>query len=251
MVRSPAAAASGFHVDLAALEALITRRSRALFFASPNNPSGVILSEADLAVIGDLARRHALWVVVDEVYAGLAPDGRVPSLAASLPDQVVTIGSLSKSHAMPGWRAGWLVGPKALVRHVDALAMCMLYGLPGFVQESALTALGMAPAAEARIRDYCATRRDLLLAGLAGTPELRCCVPDAGMFMLVDVQGTGLTGHEFMTRLYRSEGVSVIDGGAFGKETRGFVRVCFATHEAQLRDGCGRIRRFVQSLNRT
>jgi arginine:pyruvate transaminase len=251
MVRAPAPAASGFHVDLAALEALITPRTRAMFFASPNNPSGVILSEADLAVIGELARRHALWVVVDEVYAGLAPDGHVPSLAASLPDQVVTISSLSKSHAMPGWRAGWLVGPKVLVKHVEALAMCMLYGLPGFVQEAALAALGIAPAAESRIRDYCALRRDTLLAGLADTPELRCCVPDAGMFMLVDVQGTGLTGHEFMTQLYRAEGVSVIDGGAFGKETSGFVRVCFAADEAQLRAACGRIRRFVQSMHNT
>ncbi len=251
MVRAPAPAASGFHVDLAALEALITPRTRAMFFASPNNPSGVILSEADLAVIGELARRHALWVVVDEVYAGLAPDGHVPSLAASLPDQVVTIGSLSKSHAMPGWRAGWLVGPKVMVKHVEALAMCMLYGLPGFVQEAALAALGIAPAAESRIRDYCALRRDTLLAGLADTPELRCCVPDAGMFMLVDVQGTGLTGHEFMTQLYRAEGVSVIDGGAFGKETSGFVRVCFAADEAQLRAACGRIRRFVQSMRNT
>jgi arginine:pyruvate transaminase len=251
MVRAPAAAASGFHVDLAALEALITPRTRAMFFATPNNPSGVILSEEELAVIGDLARRHALWVVVDEVYAGLAPDGRVPSLAASLPDQVVTIGSLSKSHAMTGWRAGWLVGPKVLVKHVEALAMCMLYGLPGFIQEAAVTALGMAPAAESRMRDFCASRRDLLLAGLADTPKLRCCAPDAGMFMLVDVQRTGLTGHEFMTRLYRAEGVSVIDGGAFGKNTRGFVRICFASDEAQIRDACGRIRRFVQSMDVT
>ncbi len=251
MVRAPALAASGFHVDLAALEALITPRTRALFFATPNNPSGVILSEEELAVIGDLARRHALWVVVDEVYAGLAPDGRVPSLAASLPDQVATIGSLSKSHAMTGWRAGWLVGPKMLVKHVEALAMCMLYGLPGFIQEAAVTALGMAPAAESRTRDFCASRRDLLLAGLADTPKLRCCAPDAGMFMLVDVQGTGLTGHEFMTRLYSAEGVSVIDGGAFGKNTRGFVRICFASDEAQLRDACGRIRRFVQSIDAT
>jgi arginine:pyruvate transaminase len=111
--------------------------------------------------------------------------------------------------------------------------------------------LGVAPAAESRIRDFCASRQELLLAGLEGVRELRCCVPDAGMFMLVDVQGTGLSGHEFMTELYLRERVSVIDGGAFGRATRGFVRVCFATDEAQLREACGRIRRFVQSLNKS
>jgi arginine:pyruvate transaminase len=140
------------------------------------------------------------------------------------------------------------VGPKALVKHVEALAMCMLYGLPGFVQEAALTALGIAPDAEARMRDFCAYRRDALLEGLAHIAGLRCCVPDAGMFMLVDVRGTGLSGHEFMRRLYRAEGVSVIDGGAFGRGTAGFVRICFAADEALLRDASRRIRRFVGSL---
>jgi arginine:pyruvate transaminase len=250
MRRAPARAAQGFRVDLGALEALITPRTRALFFATPNNPSGAILPEDDLAVIGALARRHSLWVVVDEVYAGLAPGGRVPSLAASLPEQVITISSLSKTHAMPGWRAGWIVGPKALISHVEALAMCMLYGLPGFIQEAALTAIGTAPAAEARMRDYCASRRALLQVGLADIPGLQCHLPDAGMFMLVDVRGTGLTGYEFMVELFRAEGVSVIDGGAFGVDTSGFVRVCYAAEEALLREACVRMRRFAASLQK-
>jgi arginine:pyruvate transaminase len=208
------------------------------------------LSESDLAVIGDLARRHSFWVVADEVYAGLAPGGRVPSLAAEMPDQVVTISSLSKSHAMPGWRSGWLVGPRQLVIHAEAMAQCMLFGLPGFVQEAAVTALSVSDVAESRIRDYCAMRRDFLLAGLNGVRGLKCLVPDAGMFLLLDVRGTGLSGYDFMCELYRTERVSVLDGGAFGKETRGFVRVCFATDEALLREAMVRIRRFVESLVR-
>ena len=246
MVRIPASAASGFRVDVAALASAITPRTRALFFASPNNPSGIVMNAADLAVIGELARQHRFWVVVDEVYAGLAPGGRVPGLAANLPEQVVTISSLSKTHAMPGWRAGWLVGPKPLIAHAEALAICMLYGLPGFVQEAALTAVGVAPAAESRMREFCASRRDLVLAALADVPGIRCHTPDAGMFMLIDVRGSGLSGYDFMNELYRAEGVSVLDGGAFGKGTGGFVRLCFATDEASLREGCIRIRRFAE-----
>jgi aspartate/methionine/tyrosine aminotransferase len=250
MVRVAAPAEQGFRVDLAALEAAITPRTRALFFATPNNPSGVILSDAELAVIGALARRHSLWVVADEVYAGLAPGGRVPSLAAQLPEQVVTISSLSKSHSMPGWRAGWLVGPPRLVLHAEAMAQCMLFGLPGFVQEAAVTALSVADDAESRIREYCEVRRDLLLAELEGIRALKCYIPDAGMFMLVDVRDTGLSGYDFMCELYRAERVSVLDGGAFGKGTRGCVRVCFATDEARLRQAVVRIRRFVDTLLR-
>ena len=250
MVRVAAPAANGFRLDLAALEAAITPRTRALFFATPNNPSGMILSESDLAAIGDLARRHSLWVVADEVYAGLAPGGRVPGLAAAMPDQVVTISSLSKSHAMPGWRSGWLVGPRQLVIHAEAMAQCMLFGLPGFVQEAAVTALGVSDGAEARIRDYCAARRDFLLAELNGVRGLKCLNPDAGMFLLLDVRGTGLSGYDFMCQLYRTERVSVLDGGAFGRETSGFVRVCFAADEALLREAAVRIRRFVETLVR-
>ena len=250
MVRVAAPAAQGFRIDLAALEAAITARTRALFFATPNNPSGVILSAAELAVIGELARRHSLWVVADEVYAGLAPGGRVPSLAMELPEQVVTISSLSKSHAMPGWRAGWLVGPAQLVIHAEAMAQCMLFGLPGFIQEAAVTALGVSHDAESRIREYCAARRDFLLSGLARIRGLTCFVPDAGMFLLVDVRGTGLSGHDFMCELYRTERVSVLDGGAFGKETSGFVRVCFATEMELLREAIVRMSRFVKSLVR-
>jgi arginine:pyruvate transaminase len=247
MVRVPAPPESGFRVDLAALEAAITAKTRAIFFATPNNPSGVVLNRAELDKLGELARRHALWVVADEVYAGLAPGGRVPGLAAALPEQVITISSLSKTHAVPGWRAGWLVGPPELIEHAEALAMCMLYGLPGFIQEAALTALAVAADAEARVRAYCAARRDFTLAALASVPQLRCHVPEAGMFMLIDVRDTGLSGYDFMTELYHAERVSVLDGGAFGRGSKGFVRLCFATDEAALTEASLRIRRFVET----
>jgi len=250
MVRVPAPASSGFRPDLTRLEAAITPRTRALFFATPNNPSGVILNERELTAIGELARRHSLWLVADEVYAGLAPGGRVPGLAARLPEQVITVSSISKSHSLPGLRAGWLVAPKPLIKHAESLAMCMLFGLPGFIQEATITALEVAEQAESRIRDLCTVRRDMLLKGLEELRGVRCCIPDAGMFTLMDVRGTGLSGYDFMRALYQAERLSVIDGGAFGAETRGFVRLCFAADEATLNEAVVRIRRFVGTLVR-
>jgi aspartate/methionine/tyrosine aminotransferase len=250
LVRVPAPASGGFRPDLNALAAAITPRTRALFFATPNNPSGVILNEEELEVIRGLARRHSLWIVADEVYAGLAPGGRVPGLAARLPEQVVTISSLSKSHSLPGLRAGWMVGPKELAKHAESLSMCMLFGLPGFIQEAALTALQGSNAPEQRIRELCTSTRDLLIKGLAGVPGIRCAVPDAGMFTLIDVRDTGLSGYDFMVGLFRSERVSVLDGGAFGEATRGFVRLCFATDEATLREAIVRIGRYAGTLAR-
>lgn len=246
MVRAPTS--GNFRPDLAALASLVTERTRAIVWATPNNPSGVILNEPELTTIGNLAEQHDLWLISDEVYAGLAPGGRIPGLAARMPERVITLGSLSKSHAMTGWRAGWLVGPRELAVHAESLVMCMLFGLPGFIQEAVVTALSIAPEAERRIRDYCELRRARMVAGLAGIPRICTVVPEAGMFMLVDVRGTGLSGYEFMRALYKSQRVSVLDGAAFGRETAGFVRVCFATDETSLDSGCERIRQFCEQL---
>lgn len=247
LVRAGTSVARGLRPDLNSLAAAVTPRTRAILFATPSNPSGVILNEGEIQAIGELARRHDLWVIADQVYAGLAPGGRVPSLAKALPDQVVTISSLSKSHAMPGWRMGWLIGPRSLVVHTDRLLLCMLFGMPGFIQEAAVTALAMAEQAESEIREYCARRCELMYQGLAGTPGLRMQRPEAGMFMLVDVSGTGMDGRRFMQELYSAEGVSVLDGGVFGPETAGVVRICFAVEEKVIEDACRRIRRFVGS----
>jgi len=242
LVHAPADA--GLRPDLAGLAALVTSRTRAIVWASPNNPSGIVFNEAELAAIAELARRYDLWLIADEVYAGLAPGGRAPGLAARLPEQVVTLGSLSKSHAMTGWRAGWLVGPRELAAKVELLAMCMLFGLPGFVQEAAITALAIAPEAEERTREFCRSRQQRFAAGLRGIGELRLIKPEAGMFMLIDVSATHLTGREFVRALYASQKVSLLDGAAFGAATAHCVRVCFATDQQTIDAACERIRRF-------
>jgi len=228
------------------LESLVTPRTRAILWTTPSNPSGVIINQAELNAIAQIARRRDLWLISDEVYAGLAPGGRVPSLAAALPERVVTISSLSKSHSLPGLRAGWLVAPRELAKHAEALAMCMLFGLPGFIQEAVIAALSVGAEAEQRIRKFCDARRDRMLTGLRGIPRIQPAVPEAGMFMLVDVSDTGLSGSEFMRALYERERVSVMDGSAFGKRTSQFVRICFATEEATLDAACARIRRFCE-----
>lgn len=244
MVRAPTL--PGFRPDLAAVAKLITPRTRAMFWATPSNPTGVVLSAEELATIAELATRHDLWLVSDEVYAGLAPEGRVPSLAAQLPERVITVGSLSKTHAMPGFRAGWLVGPRELAVHVEALVMCMLFGMPGFIQEAALSALSLGDEPQRQMREFCSARQRRFLAGLEGVPGLRADPPQAGMFVLIDVSGTGFDGYGFMRALWQAERVSVLDAGAFGPATVNYVRACFATDEATIDDACARIRRFCE-----
>jgi aspartate/methionine/tyrosine aminotransferase len=248
LVRAPAPAEANFHPDFAALEAAITPRTRAIFLATPSNPSGIVLSEHDVASLADIAQRHRLWIVADEVYAGLGDGGRVPSLGARLPEQVLTVSSLSKTHAMTGWRAGWIVGPAEFVRAAGDVSACMLYGLPGFIQEAAIVALEVADESERVMREYCRRRRDLMYTGLTGIGALRPCLPDAGMFMLIDIRASGLSGAQFVRGLYDSERLSVLDGAVFGRATEGFVRLCFAIEEREITEACLRMRRFCATL---
>ena len=243
---------SGFRPDLDAIARAVGPKTRAILLATPNNPSGVVMNEAELAGIAEIAQRHDLWVVSDEVYAALTFDAPHRSIAAlpGMAERTVTVGSLSKSLAMTGWRCGWLIGPVELARHVENLALCMLYGQPGFIQEAALHALTAGGEEVSRMREIYRRRRDLVHAALSDLPELAVLKPQAGMFLLVDVRGTGLGASEFAWRLLRAEGVAVLDATAFGASAAGFVRVSYTLGEAALAEGCARIRRFVESIRR-
>lgn len=247
VVRVAQPASGGFRPDPQAIEAAVTERTRAIFVINPSNPTGVNLTRTELGAIAEIAQCHDLWVVSDEVYAELVFDGgHVPM--ASLPgmaERTVTVASLSKSHAMTGWRLGWTIGPQALVSHLGNLNLCMLYGLPGFVQQAAVAALAGGDAEPARMRDIYRRRRDLVVDRLAGQPGLACTVPEAGMFLMLDVRALGMAGAEFASALYAEQRVSVLDGGAFGSEASGFVRVSFTLDDASLAAGCERIARFA------
>jgi arginine:pyruvate transaminase len=250
LVPVPVDPARAFHLDCDALERAVTPRTKAIFFATPCNPTGVVMPRADLERIARLACEHDLWVLSDEVYADLTFEREHVSIM-SLPgmaERTVTLGSLSKSHAMAGWRVGWAIGPTQLIEHMGRLALAMLYGLPGFIQQAALTALQEKSRVVAQMRDIYRRRRDVVFERLSRVPRLRCLLPEAGMFMMVDVSGTGLDTVDFTWQLFRAQGVSVLDASAFGETANGFVRLGFVVDEARLAEACERIAAFVAAL---
>ncbi|WP_334174672.1 aminotransferase class I/II-fold pyridoxal phosphate-dependent enzyme [Pseudoxanthobacter sp.] len=245
-------AATGLRPDIPAIEAAVTPATRAIALANPNNPTGMVLTPAEAEAIAGIARRHDLWVIVDEVYSTLLFEGTHTAIAA-LPDmagRTVTINSLSKSHAMTGWRVGWVAARPDLIRHLDNLGLCMIYGLPGFIQEAALTAVEMSPVITAEMRALYRRRRDLVVKGLSGVPGLRCLSPAAGMFCLVDVRETGLSSLDFAWSLFRETGVSVLDASPFGPSSAGFVRLAFTIDDASLAEATRRIAGFAGRLMR-
>jgi arginine:pyruvate transaminase len=250
LVPVPVDPARAFHLDCDALEAAVTPRTQAIFFATPCNPTGVVMPRADLERIARIACERDLWVLSDEVYADLTFEREHVSIAAlpGMAERTVALGSLSKSHAMAGWRVGWAIGPGILIEHMGRLALAMHYGLPGFIQQAALTALQNKAQVVAEMREIYRRRREVVFERLHRVPGLRCLLPEAGMFMMVDVSGTGLDTVEFTWQLFRAQGVSLLDASAFGETANGFVRLGFVVDEASLIDACERIAAFVGGL---
>ena len=239
-----------FRLTLAALEALVTDKTRGIALATPNNPTGNVYTREELEAVALVAQRHNLWVISDEVYGQLTYDRPHLSVASfeGMAERTIVLNSLSKSHAMTGWRVGWVVAPLELIGHLDNLMLCMLYGLPGFIQAAALKALELDEQVVGEGRALYRRRRDLVVEGLRDVPLLKCKVPEAGMFMLVDVRDSGLSSTDFAWQLFRETGVAVLDASAFGASTAGFVRISFTVSDAALSDACGRIAGFIKRL---
>ena len=248
----PLHAENGFHLDARDLEGALGPRTRVILWNGPNNPTGTVATAAEIAALARVCRERDLWLISDEVYAGLVFEGRhrSPAAAPGMAERTIVVSSLSKSHAMTGWRVGWLIGPQDLAAHAGRLALCMLYGSPPFIQDAATAALVDAPAEVSMMREHYRRRRDVVCDRVGSVPGLHCHRPEAGMFVMLDVRGTGLGADAFAHGLLEAEAVSVLVGDAFGGAARGHVRVALTVDEDRLAQACERIGRFVLHLDR-
>jgi arginine:pyruvate transaminase len=250
MITVPLRPERGFHPDIDTVARALGPKTRVLWINTPHNPTGAVFTAEEIAALGRLCRERDLWLLSDEVYEDLA-FARPHVSAWSLPEtagRTVVVSSLSKSHAMPGFRLGWIVGPPELARHLFNLLLAMLYGGPPFIQDGALAALASdLPQAAALSADYRA--RAALLSGLlAAAPGCTPVPPEGGMFVLLDVRGTGLSAQGFVRGLFEQENVAVLPCDGFGASAAGYLRISLTAPEARLAEAGRRIVRFARTL---
>jgi arginine:pyruvate transaminase len=250
MVTVPLCADRGFHPDLDLMARAVRPRTRVIWINSPHNPTGAVFTAEEIAAIADLCRRHDLWLLSDEVYEDLAFAG--PHVSPwSLPDmaeRTVVVSSLSKSHAMPGFRFGWIIGPPALSRHLFSLLLSMTYGSPAFIQDGVLPALERELPEVAALREAYRARARLLSGILADAPRCRVTPPEGGMFVLFDVRGTGLSSQEFAQALFERENVALLPCDGFGPSAVGHLRIALTAPEPRLEEAGRRIVSFARGL---
>jgi arginine:pyruvate transaminase len=250
MATVPLVPERGFHPDLDAIAAAVGPRTRVVWINTPHNPTGAVFTADEIAGIAEICRRHDLWLVSDEVYEDLAfaRPHLSPWALPGMAERTVVVSSLSKSHAMPGFRFGWIIGPPELSRHLFDLLLAMTYGSPALIQDGVLPALeNELPEAQILREDY-RRRAALLTAILAETPHCRPIPPEGGMFVLLDIRDTGLSGEAFALSLLDQQRVAVLPCDAFGPSIVGHLRISLTAPDPRLAEAGRRIVAFARDL---
>ncbi len=243
----PLSRSAGFRLDPEAVQERIGPATRALLLNTPHNPTGTVVDRSTLEALAELCQAHGLWLVSDEVYAGMVyGGGHVSALTLrSRFERVVVIESLSKGCAMTGWRVGWTVTPRDLARHLELLAGVTTYGLPPFIQDAAVEALRHLERLEGEIAERYQRRAQRFAAALREQTGLGVLEPRAGMFLILDLHDLGLDGDRFARDLLDEQGVSVLPGSSFGPSMRHCVRVSLAASTERLLEAARRIRKHL------
>ena len=229
--------AHAFRLDVDELRSLVTDRTRLIIFNSPANPTGGVLSRADLEAIATIAIERDVPVLADEIYGRIVYQGEHISIA-SLPgmaERTILLDGFSKTFAMTGWRLGYAALPAALVPAFSRLIINSVSCTSAFSQIAAVEALtGPQDAVDAMVEEF-RFRRSLIVEGLNALPGVRCLLPSGAFYAFPNVSGTGMTGTEFADRMLYEAGVSVLGGSAFGRVGVDHVRVSYANSQANLR----------------
>lgn len=241
---------NGWSLDPGRLEAAVTPRTRVLFVNSPANPTGWTADRATLSAILDLARRHGLWIIADEIYALFHyGEGRAPSFMDLMEadDRILFVNTFSKNWAMTGWRMGW-VKIHAEARQVfENLVQYSTSGVPQFLQRGAVAALEEGDGFVASQVERARKARDIVCSILGETGRTRFARPEGAFYLMFAVDGVTDSMAAALDIVDRA-GVGISPGIAFGPEGEGFFRLCFHRDLGQVEEGAGRIAGWIRSL---
>lgn len=250
VVDNPTAEELSFNVD--DIEQAITPKTRAIIINTPTNPTGKIISKEKIQALADLAKKHDLVVIADEVYKCLIYDNeKFKSIVGieGMRERTILINSLSKEFCMTGWRIGYVLGPEEIISTMVKLQENVAACTPLPSQYAAIEALSGNGDYSSHMVNTFRKRRDVLVNGIRSIPMLRCNNPEATFYLMVDISETGMKSEEFAIELLKAEQVALVPGIAYGKSCDNYVRIAFTLEENKIKEGINRIARFCNSLS--
>jgi aminotransferase len=245
-VQVPVRVEDNFEMRAEDIARYITPKTKALLIGYPSNPTGAMISRERLTQIANLAKKHNLIVISDEIYARLVY-GTEELCFAALPgmrDNTIFLGGFSKAYAMTGWRLGYACGNKEIIGAMTKIHQYTMLCAPIMAQKAALEALRHGePSVKEMVEDY--NRRRLLMVKGFNNIGLKCFEPKGAFYAFPSIQSTGMTSEEFSEKLLKTETVLVVPGTAFGAQGEGYIRCCYATAMNKIEESLTRIKRFV------
>ena len=232
-----------FQPDMSEVAAKITRRTRMIITNSPGNPTGTVYNDEVQRAIAELAVKHDLWVLSDEIYARIIYGGEYASMLSypGMAERTLIIDGFSKSFAMTGWRLGYTVAPPEVVPALAMMAMNSYTCVAEFTQYAAIEALRDREGTTPRMVAEFARRRENFVRDLNEIPGFRCEAPEGAFYAWVDIRGTGSSAEEICRILLEDSGVAAIPGAAFGPSGKDFIRFSFASSPENLKQATTRI----------
>lgn len=239
-----------YQLDIDLLDRLITPNCQAIMINSPRNPTGSVFNADTLQGIVEVARKHKLSVLSDEVYSDIVFDEPHHCILEymDLQENAVVCSGFSKSFAMTGWRLGYTVSSEALAVGMRRIHEAGSSSTNVAFQYAAIEALKNGAGDTEAMRQEYQRRRDIMYRLINDIDGLSSIMPKGAFYFFVNVSGTGLTSREFADRLLEETHTIVVPGTAFGPAGEGYVRLSYAADEETLRSGMARIARFVESL---
>ena len=248
VVQVPLLPEDGFLPDPGRVRAALSDRTKAIMLNTPNNPTGAVYPRETLEALAAICIERDLWMISDEVYCTMCFERQhlSPRMIDGMAERTISVYSLSKSHAMTGFRMGWMVASKEVIDAADDVVSSMMFGAAPFIQHAALTALTEALDTVDTIRDRYRHRRDLICDALSAVPKLRIRKPDAGMFLVIDIRETGWNAIDFAWKLLEEQRLALLPGEGFGRQLAGHLRLSYGASDEDLTEAARRLSAFVQ-----
>lgn len=242
--------AHGLKITPDQLKAAITPRTKALIMNSPSNPTGTVYTRAELSALADVAVRHNLYIVSDEIYERMVYDGQeavsVGSLSPEVFKRTITVNGFSKPYAMTGWRLGYYAGPIEIVKAGSALQSHSTSAPNTFAQFGAVAALRGSQECVTKMVKAFDERRQRLYQLVTSMRGVTCVKPTGAFYVFPNISGLGIKSVTFAERLLEAQKVAVVPGLPFGADEN--IRLSYACSMANIEEGLARIGRFVASL---
>ena len=251
-VHVPLLESNKFRMNPKDIENSITEKTRMIIINSPQNPTGSVMTEEEIRMTYEIAKKHDLYLYSDEIYARMVYKDSVfnsPSVYDKCQERTIISNGFSKAFAMTGWRLGAVIGPSNVVEKMKLLLETTSSCVPPFIQKAGIEAIEGEQTSQKIMYSEYEKRRNMVVDGINSIPGLNCITPGGAFYVFVNIKKTGMTSESFCEYILEDSGVAILPGTSFGEFGEGFIRICYAIGQNEIKNALERIKKSISKLD--